>query len=84
MLGCDICTSFVTHKQVHCPNLCSLQVSMVLGWVPGVSVAVLENVVAIPHDLALLCVTPLHIFAFFCFTGNNYDSNVRLPNTAFS
>ena len=31
--------------------------------------AILVNVVGIPHHLALLCVTPLRIFAFFCFTG---------------
>ena len=48
----------------------ALQVSGVLDWVPGVSVAVLQGVVAIPHDLALLCVTPLRIFSFFCFTGS--------------
>ena len=46
-----------------------VQASFALGWIPGVSVAILENVVAIPHDLAILCVTPLRIFAFFCFTG---------------
>ena len=40
-----------------------------LGWIPGVSVAVLVNVVAIPRHLAQLCVTPLRIFSFFCFTG---------------
>ncbi|CAI8026765.1 Progressive ankylosis protein [Geodia barretti] len=46
----------------------SAVVSFVVGWIPGVSVGILVNVVAIPHHLALLCVTPLRIFAFFCFT----------------
>ena len=39
--------------------------------------AILEKVVAIPHDLAILCVTPLRIFAFFCFTGER-KTNVML------
>ena len=64
------------YTQDLCPKAFSfsiscVQVSFVLGWIPGVSVAVLENVVAIPHDLAVLCATPLRIFAFFCFTGKN-------------
>jgi hypothetical protein len=46
----------------------SAAVSFVVGWIPGVSVGILVNVVDIPHHLALLCVTPLRIFAFFCFT----------------
>ena len=46
-----------------------IQVSLSLFWIPGVSVAILEHAVGIPHELALLCVDPLRIFAFFCFTG---------------
>ena len=52
------------------------QVSGVLDWIPGVSVSVLEYVVAIPHKLALLCVTPLRIFSFFCVTGIYNTHNV--------
>ena len=48
-----------------------IQGSFVVGWIPGVSVGILVNIVAIPRHLALLCVTPLRIFAFFCFTGGH-------------
>ena len=50
-------------------NSVSQQVSFSLLWIPGVSVAILEKIVGIPHHLALLCVNPLRVFAFFGFTG---------------
>ena len=31
--------------------------------------AILEHAVGIPHELAVKCVDPLRVFAFFCFTG---------------
>ncbi len=45
------------------------QFSLCVYWVPGVSVAILVSAVGIPHYLALLCVDPLRVFAFLCFTG---------------
>ena len=46
-----------------------IQVSFSLLWIPGVSVAVLEKVIGVPREIALLSVDPLRVFAFNCFTG---------------
>ncbi|XP_064399190.1 progressive ankylosis protein homolog B-like isoform X2 [Halichondria panicea] len=42
--------------------------SLCVYWVPGVSVSILVSAVGIPPYLALLCVDPLRVFSFFCFT----------------
>ncbi len=39
------------------------------------SVAILENVIGVPHELAVLGVNPLRIFSFFCVCGE-YSSYI--------
>ena len=39
--------------------------------------AILEYAVGIPHELALLCVNPCRVFAFFFFTGQSVYSIIN-------
>ncbi len=47
----------------------NVQLSITVLWLPGVGVFILERIIGVPHELALSCVNPLRVFAFFCFTG---------------
>lgn len=47
------------------------QVAFLLFWTPGLSVAILTNILNIPEDLAKLCVDPLRVFTFFGLTGDS-------------
>ena len=61
-----VCECGYEEKEFVCH---SFQLSFVLFWIPGVSEAILQRIVGVPHQLAALSVNPLRVFAFFCFTG---------------
>ena len=54
---------------IHFLCYCAFQMCFILFWIPGVSVAILEHVIGVPHQLAVLCVDPLKLFAFLSFAG---------------
>lgn len=46
----------------------SATTGIILFWIPGVSLAILENVIEIPPEIAGPAVNVLRVFSFFCYT----------------
>ena len=66
-----------SHKALQLSVL-FVQLSVSLLWLPGVSVFILVQVIGVPHQLALLCINPLRVFSFFCFTGESFTRIVYI------